>query len=121
MRENTIFNILNLYLKDHHIKIPIEELELQLLSHPSYPSLHSITGVLDHFNIDNMALEVPQNRETFDMLPEQFISFVTMENGSEFVVTKKINNGVQIYFGNRKKEILSFEEFINVWNGVVVG
>ena len=26
-----------------------DELEFQLLSHPSYPSLHAVTGVLDHF------------------------------------------------------------------------
>lgn len=120
MKENTIFNILNLYLKDYRIKIPIEELELQLLSHPSYPSLHSITGVLDHFNIDNMALEVPQNRETFDMLPEQFISFTTIKNRSEFVLTKKVKNGVQIYFENKNKITFLFDEFISVWNGIVV-
>ena len=68
MADSLLF-LLKTFLQKENYKINFEELEFQLLSHPSYPSLHSVTGVFDHFNIENIALEVPTNRETLEQLP----------------------------------------------------
>ena len=38
-------------LSKNAISFDKKELDFQIQSHPSYPSLHAITGVLDHFNI----------------------------------------------------------------------
>ena len=47
--------IASLLLRKNGIQFDKDEFLFQIQSHPSYPSLHSITGVLEHFNIDNIA------------------------------------------------------------------
>lgn len=118
--KNTTFEILSKYLKNEKVKINFNELKLQLLSHPSFPSLHSITGVLDHFNIENLALEVPQNIETLNQLPEKFISFVETGEKREIVFISKLSDSIEIIFGDKKKKQVSKEHFVGIWNGIIV-
>ena len=70
-------------LKKNAIFFDKQELAFQIQSHPSYPSLHAVTGVLDHFNIDNIAAEVPQNLETLLELPNCFLAQVETEKGKD--------------------------------------
>ena len=95
-----------------------EELEFQLLSHPSFPSLHSITGVFDHFNIENVALVVPKNKETIALLPTFFLS--TVSPGNEYVIVSKKDNGITLFFEEGGTKSLSIQEFLEVWSGYVV-
>ncbi|MFD2587380.1 vitamin K epoxide reductase family protein [Croceitalea marina] len=95
-----------------------EELEFQLLSHPSFPSLHSITSVFDHFNIDNVALVVPKNKETIGLLPTFFLS--TVSPGNEYVIVSKKDNGISLFFEEGGTKSLSIQEFLEVWSGYVV-
>ena len=50
-----LYQLLQLLIVKNNIQLHKEELKLQLLSHPSYPSLHSVTGVLEHFGVPNVA------------------------------------------------------------------
>ncbi|MEL6916243.1 MAG: hypothetical protein AAFO99_00795, partial [Bacteroidota bacterium] len=75
--EDSLFALLKKFIEKQNYRINLKELKFQLLSHPSYPSLHSVTGVLNHFNMDNVALEVPKDRETLVQLPETFLSITT--------------------------------------------
>ncbi|MBC2843500.1 vitamin K epoxide reductase family protein [Winogradskyella flava] len=117
---DTLNDLLRLYLNKIDIHTNKEELEFQLLSHPSYPSLHAVTGVLDHFRIDNLAAEVPTDLETFNQLPEVF--FTLIKNGSkEFVVvTKDSHQQVGVHYHNKEKKPKPIEEFIAEWSGIVV-
>jgi uncharacterized membrane protein len=91
-----------------------------LLSHPSYPSLHSVTGVLDHFDIQNLPLEVPNNLETLKQLPEVFLSLVNAENKKEFVIVTQKESVVEILRGNKNKQTISISDFITIWSGIIV-
>lgn len=116
-----LLTVLKVFLKKEKVNIHQEELGLQLFSHPSYPSLHSVTGVLDHFGVENMALEVPTNLETLEQLPENFIAYIEKEGTKEFVlVTKSDNDKVDLFFGDKKKKSLSNESFLNIWQGIIV-
>jgi len=116
--QDALYFLLNTYLKKESFVINQDELKLQLLSHPSYPSLHSVTGVLDHFNIDNMALEVPANIGTLKQLPKHFITLTTDKN--QFVIVSQVNNNIHLFYGNKKKKIISEDEFLGIWGGVIV-
>lgn len=108
----------SLLLKNNH-KLDFKELELQLLSHPSYPSLYAVTGVLQHFEVENMALKVPIDIETFKQLPVTFLSIV---NGHELVLVEKLHARVKLVFqGTKKPKILGDQDFLKQWNGTVVG
>ena len=73
MKDNLSFLIQKL-LKKSSIVLNFDELSFQIQSHPSYPSLHAVTGVLSHFNIENVAVQVPVNKETLSQLPECFLA-----------------------------------------------
>ncbi|MGY0392301.1 hypothetical protein ACW5R3_07090 [Bizionia sp. KMM 8389] len=70
--KDTLYQILFQFLQNKKIKINSEELKLQLLGHPSYPSLHAVTGVLSHFNINNVAIQVPVTAEILTQLSDIF-------------------------------------------------
>ena len=77
------------FLRKNGIRVNESELEFQLLSHPSYPSLHSITGVLDHFTIENYALDILKEIETLDLLPNSFLAVVKTEEHNDFVMVSR--------------------------------
>lgn len=115
---DALYFLLISFLKKEGIDVNQNELKLQLLSHPSYPSLHSVTGVLSHFGIENMALEVPKNRETLYQLPDNFITILSKEN--EFVIVTQHDTSVELLYGSKKKKIVSVNDFLDMWSGIIV-
>ncbi len=119
MNDNVFF-VLDKLLSHLKIMINRSELKLQIESHPSYPSLHAITGVLDHFNIENLALEVLPNLETLSQLPKFFIALIDNENDKEFSVIVKRKNSVEVISGDKKKTSMPVDNFLSIWDGIIV-
>ncbi|HAN18621.1 MAG: hypothetical protein A2X13_13665 [Bacteroidetes bacterium GWC2_33_15] len=120
MKESLIY-ILKRILKENRIKVDEKELEFQLLSHPSYPSLHSVTGVLDHFAISNLALEVPKNIETLNQLPRFFLAYIKDINNDDLVLVTNKDSKICLIYNEKRTETLSTDKFLNAWTGVIVG
>lgn len=118
--KNTSIFIIKRLLKEYGIKVDEKELEFQHQSHPSFPSLHSLTGVLDHFRIENLALEVPNDIETLKKLPDSFIAYIKDERSDNFVFVSKNEDSVQLVFEDKKTKKIYFEEFCDIWTGVIV-
>lgn len=115
-----LFNILDKLLITHKIRLNKEELKLQLLSHPSYPSLHALTGVLKHFGVPNLALQVPTDQETLDQLPPTFIANIKGDKAMYLgLVEKKVGN-VHIYTDHKQIENISNVDFFESWDGIIV-
>ena len=102
--KDTLINLVQKLLKKNQISFDKEELSFQIQSHPSYPSLHAITGVLDHFNIENVAADVPQNTETLLQLPNCFIAQINTEQGKDLVVIERKGLDYTIYTTENKKK-----------------
>ncbi len=70
------------------LKIPVSEkyLQKQLLSHPDYPSLLSITDTLSEFGIEHAAVTI--RKEDLIEVP---LPFITHLEGNEFVVVENLN------------------------------
>lgn len=100
--------------------IPKEELSFQIKSHPSYPSLHAITGVLSHFNIDNLALDVPVNEETLAQLPKSFIAQIKTDHGEDFAVVTNDGLYYEVIFSDKKKTSYPIDEFLEKFTGIMV-
>ena len=60
-RQNSLFYMLTKRLKENNSKVDLKELTFQMQRNPSYSSSHSLSGVLDHFNIRKVTLEVPND------------------------------------------------------------
>ena len=102
------------------IQVDKEELHFQIESHPSYPSLHAITGVLTHFDIDNLAIEVPIVIDVLEQLPNNFLALIETGESKEFVVTEKKGNDFVNRFSDGSKEQLSGLEFLKNFTGIIV-
>ncbi len=118
--KDTLINLVSRLLKQNQISFDKEELSFQIQSHPSYPSLHAITGVLDHFNIENVAADVPTNTETLLQLPDCFIAQVNNEQGKDLVVVARKNLDYIIYNTENKKEKISENDFLKKFTGIIV-
>ncbi|CAM1358113.1 vitamin K epoxide reductase family protein [Tenacibaculum xiamenense] len=113
--------LVSLLLKKNKIPFDKDELNFQIESHPSYPSLHAITGVLDHFNIENVAAEVPATEEILEQLPEVFLAQVkSPENGEELVVVERTADLVTVINIEGKKKTQSSKDFLEVFTGIIV-
>ena len=115
-----LINLVELILKNNEISFDNKELIFQIQSHPSYPSLHSVTGVLDHFNIQNIAVEVPVNSETLVELPESFIAEINTKKGNELVAVVKKQMIYNLVFDSKEQEFISESEFLERFTGIVV-
>ncbi len=101
--KDSLINLVSRLLKRNQISFDKEELSFQIQSHPSYPSLHAITGVLDHFNIENVAADVPKNTETLLQLPNCFIGQINTEQGKDLVVIERKELDYIIYTTRKQK------------------
>ena len=118
--QDTLFILVQKLLKKNGISFDKEELAFQIQSHPSYPSLHAITGVLDHFNIENVAADVPVNSETLVQLPDCFLAQITSSKGKDLVVVERVKQEYHVYNSDNKKEKLSEEGFLQQFTGIIV-
>lgn len=118
--KNQLSQIVIRLLNDNSIIYDKNELEFQIQSHPSYPSLHSITGVLNHFNIENIAAKVPSSSKTLIELPDSFLAQINDNNGQSLVTVKKNKNKLSIFNGAKQTVSLLKEEFIEKFTGIIV-
>lgn len=116
-----MLKIASLLLQNNAIPFDKEEFSFQIQSHPSYPSLHSITGVLDHFNIENVAAKVPVNKEILKELPNCFLAQINdPETGLNLALVKKSNGKYQLFDSEKKKKVISEEDFLKIFTGIVL-
>lgn len=118
--KDTLSYLVQTLLQKHKINVDAEELDFQIKSHPSYPSLHAITGVLTHFNIENIALKIPIDEETLSQLPKCFLAQVKHNNQTNFALV--INKGLQykLIFNNKNNTTISLDSFLEQFTGIIV-
>ncbi len=119
--KDTLTFLVQKLLNHNHIPIDNEELSFQIQSHPSYPSLHAITAVLDHFSIQNMALSVKANAENLSAFPSAFLGQIQLEDDNELALVIVKNQQYHIQFSKDKKEILSQTQFLKRFTGIILG
>lgn len=88
------------------LKIPVSKsyIKQQLLSHPDYPSLLSITDTLTGLGIENAAVQI--EKEKLEELETPFLVHLN-GNGGEFSIVKESKQTLQ-------------KEFLNRWSGIAV-
>jgi len=112
--------ILEMLLAKNNIRLHTDEIKLQVSSHPSYPSLHALTDVLQHFGVPNLAIKLPTTEEILDELPSFFIAHVTRSNKEDLVLIEKLKNKINITVDKNKSEQISKESFLELWDGIIV-
>jgi uncharacterized membrane protein len=118
--KDTLYYLVQQLLIYNSIALDKKELSFQIQSHPSYPSLHAITGVLDHFNIDNIALDIPIDEATLAQLPKSFLARVKINQREEFAVIVKKGLYYSVILSKKKEDKLTSDEFLDIFTGIIV-
>lgn len=116
--KDTLSFLVQSLLQKNKIKVDREELNFQIQSHPSYPSLHAITGVLTHFNIDHLALRVPIDANTLSQLPNSFIAQLKFDNTTDLVLVIRKGNKYKAILNNKKSKTLTTTDFLQEFTGI---
>ena len=107
-------------LKENNLSIDFNELVFQIKSHPTYPSLNAITGVLDHFNIENLALDVPITAETLNQLPDTFLAQIEIDLEKQFVIVLQVKDQYKLIFNSKNRKTISQSEFLEQFTGILL-
>ncbi len=111
--------LLELLYKNNRTQVSEEDVKLQLISHPEFPSLKSVTDTLDYFEIDNIAANVPT--DALPQLPDSFLALIKEADQKEelaLISKKKKKVILQNQHGERSK-ILT-DVFLEIWTGTLI-
>jgi len=117
---NPLIYLIYQFTKKNNIQIDKNEIKIQLLSHPYFPSVNSITDLFNHFNIDNLALKVDIDLETFSQIPITFLAQINENNSTQLIVVSKKKNKVELIYDEHKSKNLSVNEFFELWTGILI-
>lgn len=107
-----------LYLKAIGAKVTKSTVEETLKNHPEYPSLLAASDVLNKWNIENIALQI--SPEKLSEIPTPFLVYLQIDGGI-FSVVKSIKENIVEWIDIKQKlRKISIEEFILMWNGIVL-
>lgn len=109
-----------LLLKKNQIPFDASELEFQIESHPSDPSLYTITEVFDHFKITNIAARVPQTQDALNELPDYFIAQVSSPELSELCFVERQTDQYKLKSINGHSKTISQSDFLSAFTGIVL-
>ncbi len=98
--------LVNNWLQEMKIPVSKTYIRHQLLSHPDYPSLLSITDTLDELGIENTAVQIEKNK--LHEMPVPFLAHLN-GGGGEFAIIK-----------NRDNLEKQFPNFFQRWGGVSI-
>lgn len=109
--------IIERLLKLLNIKFTSKYLKDNILSHPDYPSLLSISDTLNKYNIETLAVNID-----FEKLKEVpfpcIVQMKTNNSFSLFVLHEIIDNKVLCYDIEDKLVTFSKDDFLDKWTGV---
>lgn len=109
--------ILAQYIRINGYQIDKTEVEYQFKSSPYYPSLRAMTAVLDHFAIEHIAAEVAREKDIIPQLPASFMAHLVNDR---FVLVLRKDKKLAVTFDNGSKRQMTNDEFLEVWDGVVL-
>jgi uncharacterized membrane protein len=116
----SVYEIVDIYLRNSGYDINQGDLRLLCLSHPGYPNAESVTAALNHFKVPNVAVSVPYS--SFQQLPELFIAYLSDKDHQDIVLIEKdrTNNGVKLHFSKSDSSYISTQKLEEIWSGVVI-
>lgn len=118
--KTSLVYLLNQFAKRNNIQIDSDETRIQLLSHPYYPSIISITDLFNHFGIDNLALKADNNLDTFSQIPNTFLAQIRDQGSDQLVIVSKNDNDIDLIYDENNSKNVSIEKFLELWTGVIV-
>lgn len=114
--------VTELLCKIKQIKITKDTIKKELLKHPNFPSLLSLSDFLDDFNVENVAATFDSGK--IQSIPLPFITTVKNKpKKKDYMTIVRDTNGqfVSFYdYENSNWAKLPFEDFTQIWSGLAL-
>jgi uncharacterized membrane protein len=105
-----------------NVKISATTLVKEIEEHPNYPSLLSISDLLNNYGIENIGIKIDPAK--LEEIPVPFVTTVKgMKRGEEvFTIVKEIGNNAVHFFDPEKHDWItsSYEDFLRKCTGLVL-
>ena len=111
-------NFLYAYISSNGHEIGKDRFNIHLTSNASFPSLKAISDTLDYFDVDNVVAEVPIS--SLAQLPKTFLSILSIDGQESIASVHQLNNNLKIVSSSSTNLELSREQFLEIWNGLVI-
>lgn len=85
------------------------------MGHPHRNNLYGLSEMLTMYGVENIAIRLDDKKQIYD-IETPFIA----HTGNDFVLVKKIHNGVVDYLWHDKNIKVDFEQFKEIWSGVLL-
>jgi uncharacterized membrane protein len=118
MIKDNITTVLAKFTQQLSHTISTQDIYDELLSHPDYPSLLSISEVLTNFNITNSAVRIEHDELT--NIPCPFIAYNNSKNGDFILVNKMERNHVFISNEKWNRHKISLDNFKKSFSGIIL-
>lgn len=114
-----LYNVADHYLQALNARVTKTTLKENLEENPYYPSLYSLSNVLNRYNIVNEAYSIDEG--TLSQFEPPFITYCSAQStGKDFVLVTKITETTVNYIADgHKPKHISREEFLRQWQKVV--
>ena len=116
--ENNVVSVVSNFLANSGSKFDIKILKRQLLVHNSAYSMKSISDTLKYYGFFNLVVKVDKDRLL--TLPLPAIAHCKESHRDVFWFVTDMNNERVVYFDNNLKKNISFDRFVERWNGVIL-
>lgn len=116
--DNTVAAV-QLLVKHYRIHVSDETISNDLTSHPSYPSLKSVSDALTRWKVENYAARVDQS-ELLEFT-DPFIAHIRENEAEKLFIVYRVTEAAVVYaeaYGKRLTMKLS--EFLARWDGIVL-
>lgn len=118
--EHPLVYVVDKYLDKLGVNVNREEIKLQLLSHPGFPNIISISDLFHHFELDHYALKVSSTKDSLEQLPKHFLAHCDAEDDPKLLLVEKKNTELKVYWKKGATRIIPVKEFLNSWSGIMI-
>lgn len=120
MEKDMVF-ILREFLAVNNHRIKEDALSLELISHPDFPSMKSITDTLSFFKVKNLAVQLSE--QAFDQIDQPVLANTMVNGQSQMVLVLSHNTQtIEVCMGSSTRHRFSMAKsaFVDIWTGEIV-
>ncbi len=118
--KNPIAFIVHKYLENNGYHFDLDEINLQLFSHPDFPNVIAVSDLFQHFDIANFALQLDKAMIQLEQLPDSFLAHISDSKSDRLVLAQKKGKKLKLYIDEHNKKMVSYETFLTEWSGVLI-
>jgi len=109
------------FLDRNGYQLDIDDVNIELNSHPDFPSFKAYTDTLNNLEIENLAVTIP--KEQFKKLTDPVLVSLNSNGKSEIALAQITDNDeIKLNLGDKeaKQIILPYQKFLSVWDGSLI-